>query len=197
MGFYPPTEGRILIDSRDIQNLSANELRQSFGIVPQETMLFAGTIYDNLAMVDPHATFDQIMDACRKAEIHDVIERLPQGYQTILGEQGVGLSGGQKQRVAIARALLKRPAVLVFDEATSNLDVETSEQLARTINQLKGNTTILFITHHAPRGLAFDAVVRLGDKQAPSELSAGGVVRPLSLATRHADGPEDQVPAIH
>jgi subfamily B ATP-binding cassette protein HlyB/CyaB len=126
-----------------------------------------------------------------------VIEHLPQGYQTILGEHGVGLSGGQKQRIAIARALLKQPAVLVFDEATSNLDVDTSEQLARTINQLKGTTTILFITHHAPRGLAFDMVVRLGEKQAPSELNAGSVVRPLSLASRHVDGSEDQVPAVH
>jgi subfamily B ATP-binding cassette protein HlyB/CyaB len=199
MGFYPPTEGQILVDGRNIRNLSANELRQTFGIVPQETMLFAGTIYDNLAMANPHASFEQIMDACRKAEIHDVIERLPQGYQTVLGEHGVGLSGGQKQRVAIARALLKQPAVLVFDEATSNLDMETSEHFARTINQLKGSTTILFITHQAPRGLAFDAVMRLGEKPAAvSDLSTGGVVRPLSLATRHADGSgEQQAPALH
>ena len=197
MGFYPPTEGQILIDGRDIRNLSANELRQTFGVVPQETMLFAGTIYDNLAMANPHASFEQIMDACRKAEIHDVIERLPQGYQTVLGEHGVGLSGGQKQRVAIARALLKQPAVLVFDEATSNLDMETSEHFARTINQLKGTTTILFITHQAPRGLAFDAVMRLGEKPvAVSDLSTGGVVRPLSLATRHADGSGEQQ-ALH
>ena len=196
MGFYPTTEGQILIDGRNIRNLSANELRQSFGIVPQETMLFAGTIYDNLAMVDPHATFDRIVDACRKAEIHDVIERLPQGYQTILGEHGVGLSGGQKQRIAIARALLKRPAVLVFDEATSNLDLETSEQFAQTVNQLKGATTILFITHHAPRGLAFDSVVRLGDKVVTALELASPVVRPLSLAGRHVEGLDDQVPVV-
>ena len=196
MGFYPTTEGQILIDGRNIRNLSANELRQSFGIVPQETMLFAGTIYDNLAMVDPHATFDHIVDACRKAEIHDVIERLPQGYQTILGEHGVGLSGGQKQRIAIARALLKRPAVLVFDEATSNLDLETSEQFAQTVNQLKGATTILFITHHAPRGLAFDSVVRLGDKVVTALELASPVVRPLSLAGRHVEGLDDQVPVV-
>ena len=199
MGFYPPTEGQILIDGRNIRNLSANELRQSFGIVPQETVLFAGTVYDNLAMADPHATFDQIMEACRQAEIHDVIERLPQGYQTALGEHGIGLSGGQQQRIAIARALLKRPSILVFDEATSNLDVETSEQFARTINQLKGSTTILFITHQAPRGLAFDAVVRLGGElAAASETNSGGVVLPLPLAARHADGPGDHhAPAVH
>ncbi len=199
MGFYPPTEGQILVDGRDIRNLSANELRQSFGIVPQETMLFAGTIYDNLAMANPHATFEQIMEACSKAEIHDVIERLPQGYQTPLGEHGVGLSGGQKQRVAIARALLKQPAVLVFDEATSNLDVETSEHFARTINQLKGTTTILFITHQAPRGLAFDAVIRLGEKPgAVSDPSAGGVVRSLSRAPRQVDAANElHAPSVH
>ena len=199
MGFYPPTEGQILVDGRDLRNLSANELRQSFGVVPQETMLFSGTIYDNLAMANPHATFDEIMDACRKAEIHDVIERLPQGYQTVLGEHGVGLSGGQRQRIAIARALLKQPAVLIFDEATSNLDVETSEQFARTINQLKGTTTILFITHQAPRGLAFDAVLRLGEKPATvSDASAGAVVRPLSRPVRHGDAAlEQHAPSVH
>jgi subfamily B ATP-binding cassette protein HlyB/CyaB len=164
LGFYPPTDGQVLIDGRDLRNLSANELRQAFGVVPQETVLFAGTIYDNLILANPHASFQDVMDACRKAEIHDVIERLPQGYQTMLGEHGVGLSGGQKQRVAIARALLKRPAVLIFDEATSNLDAETSEHFARTINQLKGSTTILFITHQVPRGLAVDTIVRLGDQ---------------------------------
>jgi subfamily B ATP-binding cassette protein HlyB/CyaB len=87
----------------------------------------------------------------------------------VIGEHGVGLSGGQRQRIAIARALLKRPAVLIFDEATSNLDVETSEHFARTINQLKGSSTILFIAHQLPRGLAVDAIVRLGDQNASPE----------------------------
>lgn len=198
LGFYPASEGQILVDGRDIRNLSANELRQCFGMVPQETLLFAGTVYDNLAMADPGATFDQIMDACRKAEIHEVIERLPQGYQTVLGEHGVGLSGGQRQRIAIARALLKEPAVLVFDEATSNLDLETSEQFAQTINQLKGGTTVLFISHQAPRGLACDAVIRLGEKSAAgSESSSAAVVRPLALAPRrHGEAPEDALSAV-
>ena len=185
LGFYPPTEGQILIDGRDLRNLSANELRSAFGVVPQETVLFSGTIYDNLVMANPHASFQDVMEACRKAEIHDVIERLPQGYQTMLGEHGVGLSGGQKQRIAIARALLKRPAVLIFDEATSNLDVETSEHFARTINQLKGSTTILFITHHVPRGLAVDAIVRLGDQGRPlAEPGTASASRQLAPAAR-------------
>jgi subfamily B ATP-binding cassette protein HlyB/CyaB len=164
MGFYTQADGQILLDGRDLRNLSANELRQAFGVVPQETVLFSGTIYENLIMANPHAAFPDVIEACRKAEIHDVIEALPHGYQTVIGEHGVGLSGGQRQRIAIARALLKRPAVLIFDEATSNLDVETSEHFARTINQLKGSSTILFIAHQLPRGLAVDAIVRLGDQ---------------------------------
>jgi subfamily B ATP-binding cassette protein HlyB/CyaB len=179
LGFYPPSEGRITIDGRDVRNLSANELRQCFGVVPQETLLFSGTIYDNLVMANPHAGFAEVMNACRKAEIHDVIEQLPQGYQTVIGEHGVGLSGGQRQRIAIARALLKQPAVLIFDEATSALDTDTSEQFARTVNQLKGSTTILFITHQAPRGLAFDAVIQLGAKPAHTAGAIGAVVRPI------------------
>ena len=107
-GFYPPEDGGISIDGRDIRHLSANELRQYYGVVPQETVLFANTVYENLVMASPHAAFEEVMQACRMAEIHEVIEQLPQGYQTWLGEHGVGLSGGQKQRVAIARALLKR-----------------------------------------------------------------------------------------
>jgi subfamily B ATP-binding cassette protein HlyB/CyaB len=169
MGFYTQSDGQILLDGRDLRNLSANELRQAFGVVPQETMLFSGTIYENLIMANPHAAFPEVIEACRKAEIHEVIEALPHGYQTVIGEHGVGLSGGQRQRIAIARALLKRPAVLIFDEATSNLDVETSEHFARTVNQLKGSSTILFIAHQLPRGLAVDAIVRLGDQGGLSE----------------------------
>jgi ATP-binding cassette, subfamily B, bacterial HlyB/CyaB len=107
-------------------------------------------------MANPHAGFDDVVAACKAAEIHDVVEKLPHGYQTPLGEHGIGLSGGQKQRIAIARALLKRPKVLIFDEATSNLDAATAESLARTINHLKGKATILFIAHQVPPGLKID-----------------------------------------
>jgi subfamily B ATP-binding cassette protein HlyB/CyaB len=161
-GFYTPSDGRILVNGRDTRGLAANELRANLGVVPQETVLFSGTIYDNLILANPHATFQQVMQACRMAEIHDVIERLPDGYQTAIGEHGVGLSGGQRQRLAIARALLKRPRVLIFDEATSNLDQETAEHFARTVNQLKGRVTMLFIAHQLPRTLRVDEVIRLG-----------------------------------
>jgi subfamily B ATP-binding cassette protein HlyB/CyaB len=160
-GFYAPTHGEIRIGGRNIRHLAANELRVVFGVVPQDTTLFSGTVYDNLAVANPHATFDEIVHACRLAEIHRTIELLPQGYQTPLGERGVGLSGGQKQRIAIARALLKRPQVLIFDEATSNLDRETAEHLGLTIGRLKGKVTMLFITHEVPAGLSIDSVLDL------------------------------------
>lgn len=160
-GFYAPTHGEIRVGERNILHLATNELRLAFGVVPQETTLFSGTLYDNLVLANPHATFDQVVQACRMAEIHRTIERLSDGYQTQIGEHGVGLSGGQKQRVAIARALLKRPQILIFDEATSNLDRNTAEQFARTINQLKGKVTLLFIAHELPRSLHVDQVVTL------------------------------------
>lgn len=165
-GFYLPTHGQIRIGGRDTQHLPANELRQHFGVVPQDTMLFSGTIYDNLVLANPHATFEQVVQACKMAEIHQSIEALPEGYQTRIGEHGVGLSGGQKQRLAIARALLKGARILIFDEATSNLDPETAEQFARTVNQLRGKVTMLFIAHQLPKGLRVDKTVALGARRA-------------------------------
>ena len=158
LGFYQPQEGHIALDGKDIRYLAANELRSVFGVVPQDTVLFSGTLYENLVMAHPHASFDDVIAACKAAEIHEVIEKLPAGYQTEIGERGTGLSGGQKQRIAIARALLKRPKILIFDEAVSNLDQQTAEHFARTINKLKGKVTMLFITHQIPRGLQVDEV---------------------------------------
>jgi subfamily B ATP-binding cassette protein HlyB/CyaB len=165
-GFYPPSRGRIRIDGIDHNHLSANELRSTFGVVPQETVLFSGTLLDNLKLANPYASFEQVVAACKMAEIHSAIEALPGGYQTVIGERGVGLSGGQRQRLSIARALLKGPKVLLFDEATSSVDPLTAEQLGRTINALKGRVTILFIAHQLPRSLQVDQVVRIGDKLA-------------------------------
>jgi len=171
-GFYLATDGQIKIDGTDLRHMSANELRSLFGIVPQETRLFSGTLYDNLLLANPNATFDEAVTACKAAEIHDFIQALPQGYQTLVGESGAGLSGGQKQRIAIARALLKRPKILVFDEATSSVDVETAEALAKTVMSLKGKKTILFIAHAQPAGLEPDARLLFGTRasQRPATL---------------------------
>ena len=142
------------------------ELRQYFGIVPQETYLFSGTIYENLIAASPNAGFDDVVQACRIAEIHETIEKLPKGYNTEIGEHGVGLSGGQKQRLAIARAMLKRPRILIVDEATSSLDQHTAERVAQTVNRLKGMATVLFIAHQLPRGLAVDDFFALSVEKA-------------------------------
>lgn len=172
-GFYAPSGGHIRLDGTDIQHLAANELRAYFGVVPQETNLFSGSIYDNLLVVSPNATFAQVVQVCKMAEIHSTIEALPQGYQTEIGERGAGLSGGQKQRLAIARALLKRPKVLIFDEATSALDSQTAEQFAKTVNALRGLVSMVFITHQAPKNLVVDQVIHIGEQKPMKEVATG------------------------
>jgi ATP-binding cassette, subfamily B, bacterial HlyB/CyaB len=188
-GFYQPSAGRILIDGIDIRYLSANELRSYFGVVPQETTLFSGTIFENLQLASPNATFEQIVAACKMAEIHSVIESLAEGYQTEIGERGAGLSGGQKQRIAIARALLKRPSILVFDEATSALDGPTAEHFAQTVNSLRGKVTMVFISHGLPKGLHVDAIYRLGS-QGAQRVALATAPQPSDAAAQQAPRPQ-------
>ena len=161
LGTYMPTDGRILVNGCDTRGMPVSELRAHFGVVLQDTRLFSGTLHENLAAANPLAVMNDMVRACRLAEIHDFIERLPEGYQTCIGEHGVGLSGGQKQRLAIARALLRQPRVLIFDEASSNLDVETAENIGRTVSRLKGGMSVLFIAHQLPASLQVDRVFSL------------------------------------
>jgi subfamily B ATP-binding cassette protein HlyB/CyaB len=182
LGFYQPTAGSIRIGGIDIRHMAANELRAHFGVVPQETVLFSGTIYANLSAANPGVSLEQVVQACRMSGVHDVIEALSQGYQTEVGERGAGLSGGQKQRLAIARALLKGPKVLIFDEATSALDAETAESFARTVNGLKGKVTMLFITHALPKALKIDEVWHIG----PDGVHQLRAVGPGTAARREA-----------
>ncbi len=160
-GFAFPVEGQVLLDGRDTRHLAANQLRAHFGVVPQETMLFSGTILDNLLLANPLVTFEQIVQACKLAEIHAVIEALPDGYRTEVGERGVGLSGGQKQRIALARALLRRPKVLLLDEPVSQLDAESAGRIAAAVSRLKGKLTIVLVSHQLPTLLKYDRIVEV------------------------------------
>lgn len=188
-GFYQTHSGAIRIGGIDIRYLSANELRSNFGVVPQETVLFSGTILDNLKLSNPFATFEQVVAACKMAEIHSAIEALPNGYQTEIGERGAGLSGGQRQRLSIARALLKGPRVLIFDESTSSVDLQTAEQIGRTINALKGKATILFIAHALPRSLQPDQILRIGDRLTvlPADRKAEGAAAEPTTKSGHRE----------
>jgi ATP-binding cassette, subfamily B, bacterial HlyB/CyaB len=162
LGLYTGYKGTIRLDGRDLRSMSVNELRAVFGVVPQESVLFTGSIIENLMAVAQDATFERAVLACKMAGIHDTIENLPEGYQTKVGERGAGLSGGQRQRLAIARALLKRPRVLIFDEAVASLDDAAAEQVAKAVNEVRGKVTVLFITHKVPKGLVVDQQLRLG-----------------------------------
>lgn len=141
--------------------MTADRLRSYFGVVPQETVLYSGTILDNLRMGAASATEADVTAVCKWVGLHEAIAALPEGYDTIIGERGIGLSGGQKQRLAIARALLKKPRILLFDEATSSLDEENAAAVAETVNRLRGAATIVFIGHNIPANLVADRRVEI------------------------------------
>ena len=145
--FYDPDSGVILVDGRDIRGLAQSSLRRHIGIVPQETLLFGGTIRENILYGKLDADEAEMRAAAKSANAHDFITELPKGYNTVVGERGIKLSGGQRQRVAIARALLKNPSILLLDEATSSLDNESEQLVQEALGRLMQNRTTLIIAH--------------------------------------------------
>jgi ATP-binding cassette subfamily B protein len=145
--FYEPDAGRILIDGADARSLALGTVRENMAIVPQEVLLFGGSIRDNIAYGRPGATEEKILEASRRAHCHEFITRFPDGYGTLVGERGVKLSGGQRQRIAIARALLKDPAILILDEATSSLDSESEALIQEALAELLIGRTSFIIAH--------------------------------------------------
>jgi subfamily B ATP-binding cassette protein HlyB/CyaB len=159
---YIAERGRIRIDGIDISLVDPAALRRQIGIVLQDSLLFAGTIYDNIALAHPGVSLDRVMQGARQAGAHDFICELPNGYNTQVGEQGAGLSGGQRQRIAIARAVVGDPRIVIFDEATSALDYESERMIRDQMPAISRNRTVIIISHrlsavrHADRIFAMD-----------------------------------------
>jgi ABC-type multidrug transport system fused ATPase/permease subunit len=145
--FYHPDSGRIVFDGLDSSTIPLSQLRRQMAFVPQDVMLFGGTIRENIAYGNPDASEEEIIAAARKANAHDFIVSFPEGYQTIVGERGIKLSGGQRQRIAIARAILKDPVILILDEATSSLDSASESLVQEALENLMKNRTSFVIAH--------------------------------------------------
>jgi len=158
---YEPDKGTVKVDGMDVGSIWADDLRGSIGYVPQEVLLFSGTVRENIAWGREDATLEEIQEAARRAQIHDTIERLPSGYDTMLGQRGVNLSGGQKQRLSIARALVRKPAILILDDSTSALDVRTEAALLDALKDLSCTTFI--ITQKISSTTSADLILLLDD----------------------------------
>jgi ATP-binding cassette subfamily B protein len=158
---YAPNKGKILIDGYDIAKVELYSLRRQIGIVPQEPLLFSGSVADNIALGDPNASSDAIVEAARLACAHEFIMDMPAGYSSDVGERGAGLSGGQRQRIALARTLLLKPRLLVLDEATSALDYDTERRVFRNLLDSLDNSTVFFITHRLSTIKRADRIVMM------------------------------------
>ena len=161
--FYDVTGGKITIDGKDVRTLTLKSLRSQIGMVQQDVYLFAGTIRDNIAYGKPGASMDEIIEAAKRANIHDFIRELPDGYDTYVGEHGARLSGGQKQRISIARVFLKNPPILILDEATSALDNESERHIQQSLEELAKNRTTITIAHRLSTIRGADEILVVAD----------------------------------
>jgi len=160
-----PTHGAVMIGGVDARHALIDDLRGVMGLVPQETALFSGTIASNIGFGRPEADLEMIRTAAMKANAHDFIMALPQGYDTAVGEKGVRLSGGQRQRIAIARAVLKDPQILLLDEATSSLDAQSEQAVQSALEQLMRDRTTVVIAHRLSTVIKADRIIVMDDGQ--------------------------------
>jgi ABC-type multidrug transport system fused ATPase/permease subunit len=161
---YDPTGGRITLDGVDLRALPLEKLRRNIGIVLQETTLFAASVRENIAYGRPEASEEEIVAAAKAAQAHDfILEQLPDGYETVIGERGTTLSGGQKQRLAIARALLTDPRILILDDATAAVDVETERRIQQALDTLMAGRTTFVIAHRLSTVRRADLILLLDD----------------------------------
>jgi ATP-binding cassette subfamily B protein/subfamily B ATP-binding cassette protein MsbA len=161
--FYEPVSGRVLLDDMDLKDITLSSLRNQISIVLQDIFLFNGTVAENIAYGCKDATIDEIMRAAEVARADDFISEMPQGYDTVIGERGVRLSGGQKQRLSIARAVLRNSPILIFDEATAAVDVETEEKIQQAIQELAMNRTIIIVAHRLSTVKRADKIIVIHD----------------------------------
>lgn len=174
--FYDPSSGTILVDDVDIRHMNKSFVRSLMGVVPQEPIMFNNTLRYNLAYGREHASDEELKEAARKANILDFIEKLPDGWATEVGERGIKLSGGQKQRLAIARALLANPKILIFDEATSNLDSESEEKIQAALNNASAQRTVIIIAHRFSTIRNADKIVVLSNGKVVEEGKHGKLI---------------------
>ena len=167
--FYQPSSGKILIDGHDIRNVTLESLRKNISPVLQDTFLFNGTIAENIGYAVPDATMEEIREAAKAANIHEDILAMPDGYETQVGERGLRLSGGQKQRVAIARAILRKSPIIILDEATASVDVETEQQIQKAIAGIAGTRTIIAIAHRLSTIRNADKILVIEDGKVTKE----------------------------
>ena len=163
--FYNPDFGQILIDGIDISDVTLHSLRNQIGMVTQNIVTFNTTIAENIAYAKPDATREEIIAAARRAFAHEFILPMPKGYDTIIGEQGVGLSGGQLQRIIIARAILKNPSILIFDEATSQVDADSEAKIHKAIEEIMQDRTTFLIAHRFSTVITADVIVVMDNGQ--------------------------------
>lgn len=161
--FYDTNSGAVKVGSRNVKEWDIHQLRSLMGMVMQDIFLFSDTIEGNIAYGNPNATLEDVQEAAKKAEAHDFITNLPEGYDTIVGERGVGLSGGQKQRIALARALLKDPSILILDDTTSSVDMQTEEKIQNTLHSMHQSKTCFIIAHRISSVKEADLILVMND----------------------------------